>query len=77
VSFIQERAAHISMYRAAVNKNYAQFKISQTHEELKEKERGIHKHTAKFKTSPTQKHTPLNLKGKGFRVSLTPSRAPP
>jgi hypothetical protein len=23
------------MYRAAVNKNYAQFKISQTHEELK------------------------------------------
>lgn len=80
VSFIQERAAHISMYRAAVNKNYAQFKISQTHEELKEKERGIpaaahftYTHIAKFSLSlssglkPARQntHTPLNLKGKG------------
>lgn len=61
MSFIQERAAHISMYRAAVNKNYAQFKISQTHEELKEKERGIHTSTQQSSLSSLkparQKHT--------------------
>jgi len=39
--FLFKSAAHISMYRAAVNKNYAQFKIS-------------HKHTKREREQPSE-----------------------